>query len=191
MVLALAWGAALRAAGEGNAALIEHGRYLAAAADCAGCHTKPPGGATFAGGRPIATPLGVIASTNITPDLETGIGRWTDAQFEAAVREGRRPDGVRLYPVTPHAYYREMTHADVLAIRAYLQTVPAVQSLVKSNRLSFPSDVHASIGAWNSAHFSDESFTVEAQRPTEWHRDAYSVRESGHCAGCHTPQTRY
>lgn len=186
---ALAWDSVLRAADAGNAAQIEQGRYMAAAADCVGCHTNVPRGAAFAGGRPIQTPFGIIASANITPDRETGIGSWTDAQFDAAVREGRRPDGSHLYPVMPYAYYRKMTQADVLAIRAYLRTVTPVQSLVKSNRLPFPFSIRASVAVWNALYFTDQPFTEEAQRSQDWNRGAYLVQGPGHCAACHTPKT--
>src|ERR1700759_3849772 len=99
-------------------AQIERGRYMVAAADCAACHTNGPNGARFAGGRPIETPFGVVASSNITPDKNTGVGDWTDTQFDTAVREGKRRDGSRLYPAMPYPYYRKMTRDDVLAIRA-------------------------------------------------------------------------
>src|SRR5581483_8328926 len=76
-------------------AAIERGRYLATAADCGSCHTEPGSNHAFAGGRPIETPFGVLAAPNITPDQETGIGTWTDDQFDAAVRQGRSRNGAR------------------------------------------------------------------------------------------------
>src|SRR5215467_3531680 len=148
---ALGWCCVAHAAGQ-DFAQIERGRYMVAAADCAACHTKHPNGVAFAGGRLIETPFGSIASSNITPDKETGIGNWSDAQFEAAVREGKRPDGSRLYPAMPYPYYRKMTHEDVLAIRAYLLTLPAVHNAVESNRLPFPYDIRASVRLWNAIY---------------------------------------
>jgi mono/diheme cytochrome c family protein len=189
VLVILAGESALWAADEQNAAQIEQGRYMAAAADCAGCHTNLPQGAAYAGGRPIQTPFGVVASSNITPDKETGIGRWTDAQFEAAVREGKRLDGSHLYPAMPYVYYRKMAHADVLAIRAYLQTVAPVQSLVKSDRLPFPFNIRASVGLWNALYFKDQPFVGEAHRSSDWNRGAYLVQGPGHCAACHTPKS--
>ncbi|MBV8292495.1 MAG: hypothetical protein JOY55_11915, partial [Mycobacterium sp.] len=94
---------------------VERGRYLTVVADCGACHTDRDATAQFAGGRPIATPFGKVLAANITPDQETGIGTWTDAQFDAAVRRGRGPDGERLYPAMPFPYYARMTQQDVLA----------------------------------------------------------------------------
>jgi mono/diheme cytochrome c family protein len=170
-------------------ARLEHGRYMLAAADCAACHTDPRTGAAFAGGRPIQTPFGVVVASNITPDKDTGIGNWTDREFEAAVREGKRPDGSRLYPAMPFPYYRKMTREDVLAIRAFLATVPAVRHAVESNRLPFPFDIRAGLRLWDAIYFSDQPFTADTRRSAEWNRGAYLVQGAGHCAACHTPKT--
>ncbi len=104
---------------------IERGRYLAVLSDCASCHTVAGSNQPFAGGRSIETPFGNIVAPNITPDAETGIGSWTDDQFDAAVRKGIRRDGSRLYPAMPYTAYTKMSRDDVLAIRAYLKTVAA------------------------------------------------------------------
>src|SRR5258708_3222259 len=117
---------------------IEKGRYLARASDCLACHTVPAGGWDFAGGRPIETPFGNITSSNITPDRDTGIGAWTDDQFDDAVRNGIRPNGARLYPAMPYTAFTKMSRDDVMAIRAYLNTVAAVPNRVETNTLPFP-----------------------------------------------------
>lgn len=109
-----------------NADPLTKGRYLAQAADCVACHTAK-GGKPFAGGRPFKLPFGTIYAPNITPDRETGIGAWTDAQFLRAVHEGIGPDGSRLYPAFPYASYTMLTDEDVLAIRLYLASLPAVR----------------------------------------------------------------
>jgi mono/diheme cytochrome c family protein len=102
---------------------IERGRYLTILSDCASCHTVPGSGQPFAGGRAIETPFGNIVAPNITPDLETGVGNWSDDAFDAAVRKGIRPNGSNLYPAMPYNAYTKMSREDVLAIRAYLSTV--------------------------------------------------------------------
>ena len=188
-LVTLAWESPGAVADGQDFAQIEHGRYMVAAADCAACHTDLAHAGAFAGGRPIQTPFGEVASSNITPDKETGIGSWTDAQFDAAVREGKRPDGSHLYPAMPYPYYRKMAHADVLAIRAYLQSVPPVHNLVESNRLPFPFSIRASVGVWNALYFSDEPWKADAGRSAEWNRGSYLVQGPGHCAACHTPKT--
>src|ERR1700733_13263454 len=114
---------------------IERGRYLAVAGDCASCHTLPRSGRPFAGGRAIETPFGNIVAPNITPDRETGIGAWSDDAFEAALRKGVRPDGSRLYPPLPFNAYTRMSRGDVLAIRAYLNTLEPVRHAVVANML--------------------------------------------------------
>jgi mono/diheme cytochrome c family protein len=168
--------------------LIERGRYLTVAADCAGCHTVPGDSRAFAGGRPIETPFGTVASANITPDLTTGIGSWTDGQFDAAVRQGKRRDGKPLYPAMPYPYYAKMTRDDVLAIRAYLDTIAPVHNEVITNRLPFPLDIRAGMLVWNALYFDQTEFKPDASKSAEWNRGAFLVEGSGHCGACHTPK---
>jgi mono/diheme cytochrome c family protein len=168
---------------------VERGRYLATVADCGACHTDTGATAQFGGGRPIETPFGKVLAANITPDLETGIGTWTDAQFDAAVRGGRGQDGERLYPAMPFPYYARMTQQDVLAIRAYLNTLPLVHHVVKSNQLSFPFDIRAGMSLWDALYFDPQPFKPDPQKSAQWNRGAYLVRGPGHCGACHTPKT--
>ena len=105
---------------------IERGRYLSIVGDCAACHTLPGSGHDLAGGRAIETPFGIILAPNITPDLSTGIGAWTDEEFINAMTKGTGRNGEHLYPAMPYTYYTKVTRDDVLAIRAYLNTIPAV-----------------------------------------------------------------
>jgi mono/diheme cytochrome c family protein len=121
-------------AGEVNAqdfTTVDRGRYLSILSDCASCHTIPQKNQPFAGGRPIETPFGTIVAPNITPDMETGIGSWTDEQFDNAVRKGIGRSGEPLYPAMPYNAYTKLTREDVVAIRAYLNTVTAVYNPVK------------------------------------------------------------
>src|SRR5689334_16234841 len=168
---------------------IEMGRYLATVADCAACHTIPDGGKSYAGGRAIETPFGIIVSANITPDHETGIGAWSDEQFDTAVRKGIRPDGKRLYPAMPYPSYTKMSRDDVDAIRAYLQTLEPVRNAVESDKLPFPLDIRAGMRAWDKLYFTEGEFKPDPQKSPEWNRGAYLVLGPGHCAACHTPKT--
>jgi hypothetical protein len=123
---------------------VAKGRYLSILSDCASCHTVPQKSQPFAGGRPIETPFGSIVAPNITPDLKTGIGSWTDDQFDNAVRRGIGRNGKRLYPAMPFNAYTKMSRGDVLAIRVYLNTVTAVYNPVVANTLPFPFNIRTS-----------------------------------------------
>jgi mono/diheme cytochrome c family protein len=168
---------------------IERGRYLTTVADCGACHTDPKSSAEFAGGRPIETPFGNVLASNITPDKETGIGDWSDAEFDAAVRFGKRPDGSLLYPAMPYPYYTRMSSADVTAIRAYLNTLQPVHHAVEENQLSFPFNIRAGLHAWNALYFNAGPIKPDPGNSAQWNRGAYLVRGPAHCAACHTPKT--
>jgi mono/diheme cytochrome c family protein len=164
---------------------IARGRYLAIVGDCAGCHNAP-GGAPYAGGLPIETPFGTLVSPNITPDRETGIGAGSDDDFVSAMQAGTGRGGQHLYPAMPYTYYTKATREDVLAIRAYLETVNPVHNEVKVNQLPFPFDVRASMAAWNELYFKRGTFAPVAGKSDEWNRGAYLVEGLGHCGLCHT-----
>jgi mono/diheme cytochrome c family protein len=171
-----------------NFAQIERGRYLTRVADCAACHAGVEG-APFAGGRPIETPFGVILAPNITPDSATGIGNRSDAQFDAAVRDGRMPDGSRLYPAMPYPYYTKMSRADVVAIRAYLRTVPAVHNAVVVNQLPFPYRMRSVMAFWDALYFKAGEYREDPTKSPTWNRGAYLVEGPAHCGACHTPKS--
>jgi mono/diheme cytochrome c family protein len=121
--------------------------------------------------------------------VETGIGTWTDEQFEAAVRLGRAPDGARLYPAMPFPYYTHMTPQDVRAIRAYLNTISPVNHPVKSNQLPFPFNIRSGMAIWDGLYFEPGILQPDPKKSAEWNRGAYLVRGPGHCGACHTPKT--
>src|ERR1700730_2550259 len=168
---------------------IERGRYLAVLSDCASCHTVPGSNQPFAGGRAIETPFGNIVAPNITPDLETGIGAWTDEQFDAAVRRGVGRNGSKLYPAMPYNAYTKMSREDVLAIRAYLNTIMPVHNAVIANTLPFPFNIRASLGIWNSLYFKDGEYRPNPFQSAEWNRGSFLVDGPAHCGACHTPKT--
>src|ERR1700733_102936 len=168
---------------------IAKGRYLTTVADCYACHTVLDAGKPFAGGRPIETPFGIITSSNITPDNETGIGAWSDQQFVDAIRRGVRPNGSRLYPAMPFPAYTKMTRDDVLAIRAYLATVEPVHQAVEANTLPFPFDIREAMRPWDALYFTEGEFQPDSSQSADWNRGAYLVQGPGHCTACHTPKT--
>ena len=170
-----------------NADVVKRGEYLIHAADCQACHTAP-GGAPFAGGFAFNMPFGTIYSTNITPDKETGIGNYTDAQFLAAVHKGIRADGEKLYPAMPYTSYTYMTDADALAIKAYLFTLKPVHAPAKRDQLSWPFDQRSLLGLWNVMFNTDERFRPNTSQSQQWNRGAYLAEAMGHCGECHTPR---
>lgn len=170
-------------------AQLEKGRYLAVISDCSSCHTVPGSSQRFAGGRPIETPFGNVLAPNITPDRDTGIGGWTDEEFDAAIRKGLRRDGSRLYPAMPYNDYTKMTRDDVLAIRAYLNTVPPVTNAVVANMLPFPFSVRAVMSIWDALYFTDGAYKPDPEKSAAWNRGAYLVNGPAHCGACHTPKT--
>ncbi len=167
---------------------IARGRYLAVLSDCTACHTAP-GGQPFAGGLGLQTPFGTIVTPNITPDPETGIGRWSDEDFVSAMHEGRGRGGKRLYPAMPYPAYTKMTRDDVLAIRAYLATVAPVNNRVVSNQLPFPLNVRLAMAFWNWRYFTPGRYQPDPQKSDDWNRGAYIVQGAAHCGTCHTPKT--
>jgi mono/diheme cytochrome c family protein len=168
--------------------LVERGRYLATAADCAACHTKQ-GGAPFAGGVALQTPFGTLVAPNITPDPDAGIGEWTDDEFVAALREGRGRGGVRLYPAMPYPAYTKMTREDALAIRAYLRTIDPAPDKIDPNQLPFPFDIRLDMAVWNELNFTPGELKSDPSQSAEWNRGRYLVDALGHCGTCHTPKT--
>ena len=182
--VAIAAGASVR---DTTHAQLERGRYLVAAGDCAACHTAD-NGKPFAGDRPIPTPFGTLYSSNLTPDEETGIGRWSDDDFVRAMREGRRPNGDHLYPAFPYPWYTRLSRDDVLAIRAYLETLTPVKEVVRAPDLPWPMSWRESVAGWNLLFFHDGEFKPDPQRSNEWNRGAYLVEGLGHCSACHSPK---
>ncbi len=170
-----------------SASLVQRGEYLAKAADCMVCHTVP-GGAPYAGGFAFTLPFGVLYSTNITPDRETGIGAYSDADFLRAMRQGVRRDGARLYPAMPFTSYTYLTDADALAIKAYLFSLPPVRAAARANSLAFPFNQRVLMAFWSLPYNPNRRFEPDTSRSPEWNRGAYLAEALAHCGECHTPR---
>ncbi|MHB8743170.1 MAG: c-type cytochrome [Sulfuricaulis sp.] len=166
---------------------IKRGHYLADAGDCAACHTAD-GGQPFAGGRAVPTPFGTIYSTNITPDPETGIGRWSNEEFYKAMHEGVGRDGKRFYPAFPYPWYTKIDVDDVRAIKVYLDSLPPVMQKDKSPKLPWPLSVREVMAGWNALYFCKGAFHGNPDKSAQWNRGAYLVEGLGHCGACHTPK---
>ncbi len=176
--------AILAAAEPPSADLIARGKYLSDAGDCLGCHSKP-GGEPFAGGRYLPTPFGPLSTPNITPDQETGIGGWSDDQFYRVFHEGIGKEGEYLYPAMPYPWFTKVTREDVLAIKAYLDTLKPVHAPKLPNKLAFPFNIRAGLLAWDQAFFRAGTFEPDAGKSAEVNRGAYLVQGLGHCGACH------
>ena len=174
-------GAAGAAAGPEQVA---RGAYLARAGNCRDCHT-PRGAAPYSGGRGIPTPFGTVYSSNLTPDLQTGIGAWSAADFRRALHNGRSRDGRLLYPAFPYDAYTRISAADADALFAYLRSLPAVAQPNRPHALRFPYDTQAALAVWRALFFRPARFEPDATRPPDWNRGAYLVQGLGHCAACH------
>jgi mono/diheme cytochrome c family protein len=170
-----------------QASVVERGEYLAKAADCMVCHTTE-GGKEYAGGLGFKLPFGTLYSTNITPDKETGIGNYSDQDFLNAVQRGTRHDGARLYPAMPYTSYTYMTDEDVLAVKAYLFSLPPVRAKAPENTLSFPFNQRWAMIFWSAVFNPDERFAPDSSKSPEWNRGAYLAEALAHCGECHTPR---
>jgi mono/diheme cytochrome c family protein len=167
---------------------VKRGAYIATASDCAACHTAP-GGLSFAGGLAIASPVGTIFSTNITPSTSAGIGNYSEADFARAVRKGVRKDGANLYPAMPYTSYRVLTDADVYDLYNYfLHGVAPVNVAPTHTSLPFPMSIRASMMAWNLLFLSSEGFVADPHQSADWNRGAYLATGPAHCSTCHTPR---
>jgi mono/diheme cytochrome c family protein len=170
-----------------NADATAKGAYIARMADCAACHTAK-GGVPFAGGRAFVLPFGTIYTPNLTPDAETGIGKWTDTDFLNAVHRGVAPNGSHYYPAFPYASYTLLTDEDVLAIKAYLFSLTPVKQTNEPNTFAFPFNQRWLMTIWASLFNPNHRFRAIQGQSAEWNRGAYLVEAAGHCGECHTPR---
>lgn len=183
-ILAFTAGSALAA----DASVIERGRYLARAGDCVACHTAEKG-VSMAGGRALETPFGKLYSTNITPDRETGIGKYSLAQFDRAMRKGVAADGHNLYPAMPYPSYARMTSEDMKALYAYLmEGLPPVKQANRPSDMHWPFSMRWGLSLWNWAFLDATPYKADATKDAVWNRGAYLVQGLGHCGACHTPR---
>jgi mono/diheme cytochrome c family protein len=167
---------------------VSRGEYLAHAADCVACHSAP-GGAAYAGGRGMGSPLGTIYATNITPDKATGIGDYTLQDFERALRHGIARDGHRLYPSMPYPSYAKVTDEDIAALYAYFMgRVKPVSQPNRSPDIRWPLNMRWPLAIWDGLFVDDGVYRPDANHDAAWNRGAYLIQSLGHCGACHTPR---
>jgi mono/diheme cytochrome c family protein len=179
-----------RARAEPSAETIARGKAMATAADCASCHTADPS-KPFAGGKRIDTPFGAIYSPNLTPDRDTGIGAWSDAEFLRALRYGIGRDGSHYYPAFPYPNFTKMIRDDIFAIRAWLATLPPVHNTPPPPQLRWPLNYRVVMRLWNYLFFQPGIFEPDQNKSTAWNRGGYLVTGAAHCGACHTPKNLF
>jgi mono/diheme cytochrome c family protein len=173
---------------------LANGKTMFHAGVCLGCHRPPEDAAGVdrdlpSGGAPFKTPVGVFYPQNLTPDLETGIGRWSATDFVNAMRLGVSPARTHYFPAFPYASYRSMTTKDLLDLRAYLMSLPAVRSPARSPDMWLPRLARRAVGLWKRLEFRRPLHAPDPARGASWNRGAYLANAPGHCGECHTPKT--
>jgi mono/diheme cytochrome c family protein len=164
---------------------IDRGAELAAIGNCSDCHTK---GVPYAGGRALPTPFGTIYASNLTPDLETGIGTWSEEAFRRAMHEGVDREGRQLYPAFPYDHFTKATDEDIHALYSFLMSLPATRNVIPANQLSFPFSFRPIIAGWKVLFLSQARLENDTSKSAGWNRGRYLVEGLGHCGSCHTPR---
>lgn len=165
------------------------GEYLMKAAGCMGCHTaEAKGAAPFAGGRELKTPFGTFFGPNITPHAQAGLGRWTEADFVRAMREGRRPDGGHYFPAFPYPSFTKMTDADLKDLWAFMRMIPPHPQASREHQLKFPFGFRPLVQAWKWMFFKPGPEAADPKLTPVQARGAYLTNALGHCGECHTPR---
>ena len=169
--------------------LIEKGKYIFHASGGCSCHTDTKNdGAFLAGGRPINTPFGTFFGTNISPDPATGIGKWTDEDFVRAMTKGLSPEGNHYFPVFPYTSFHNITQEDLIALKAYLFSIPAVNQKNIPHDLILPFGRQALLMIWKNMVWSPQTFISNPEQTKSWNRGAYIAQALAHCGECHTPR---
>lgn len=182
-----------------QAADVKNGEYLFHAGGCVSCHAAPASDKCddpkykeplkLVGGRCLKTPFGTFNVPNITQDRQTGIGGWSDEDFINAMTKGTAPDGSNYYPAFPYASYQRMARADLLDLKAYLNTLEAAPSQVPGHDLSFPYNIRWGLGFWKWLYLDEKPFAPDPAKSDAINRGAYLVNGPGHCGECHSPRT--
>jgi mono/diheme cytochrome c family protein len=172
-----------------------HGELLFWAGGCVSCHATAGATASdkpgLGGGKPLTTPFGTFYPPNISPDKETGIGEWSMLDFVNAMKRGIDPDGQFLYPAFPYTSYQRMPIADLVDLKAFLDTLPAVHAPEKENQLPFPLTIRRGIGLWQRLFLDGKEYFPDPAKAADVNRGGYLVEGPGHCNECHTPRTLF
>jgi mono/diheme cytochrome c family protein len=169
---------------------LANGRTMFLIGGCSSCHAVPKqeDATRLGGGLPLPTAFGTFHVPNISSDTKDGIGRWSEAQFIAAMRHGVSPSGQHLYPAFPYTSYQAMRTEDLRDLFAYLKTLPAVSGAAPDHALKFPFNIRRTVGLWKLLFLDGAPFRPDASQSAQWNRGAYLVNAPGHCAECHSPR---
>jgi mono/diheme cytochrome c family protein len=171
---------------------LANGETMFWAGGCESCHAAPDAKGEdlkkLGGGRALATPFGTFHVPNISPDKEHGIGGWTTIDFVNAMKLGIGPGGTHLYPAFPYPSYQRMKVEDLIDLKAYLDTLPAVANVAPPHDLPFPFTIRRGIGLWQRLYVDGRTFTPDPQASASVNRGRYLVEGPGHCGECHTPR---
>jgi mono/diheme cytochrome c family protein len=180
-------GVAPKLADAADAAQIARGAYLFRAGGCQGCHTDTKdGSAPLAGGRAFHTPFGIFYGPNITPDPQHGIGKWSDADFIRALRQGKSPDGSHYFPVFPYTSFTGITDQDLIDLKAYIFSLAPAAQASKPHEVKPPFGWRWTLFGWKLLFFAEGPFKPDPAKSPQWNRGAYLVNALGHCQECHT-----
>ena len=171
---------------------VEKGKYIAQAGGCVGCHTNIGAGAEpYAGGRALKTPFGTFFGPNITPDRETGLGSWSQADSKRAIHLGEGRDGSHYFPAFPYPSFTGMNDADIRDLWAYLRSLPPIKLENKPHDLRFPFGWRFLVTIWKWLFFTPGAGGQTTSVASALERGAYLVRVLGHCGECHTPRNMF
>jgi mono/diheme cytochrome c family protein len=176
---------------------VANGTYRFCAGGCAECHAEPLASCKdtkikdetrLGGGRCLRTEFGIFYVPNISPDKETGIGNWSTLEFVTAMKRGIGPGGTHLYPAFPYTSYQRMTYEDLIDLKAYLDTLPAVKHTTPPHVLTFPYNIRRALGLWQLLYVDGKTFVPNPKASAEVNRGGYLVEGPGHCGECHSPR---
>ena len=169
---------------------LANGREMFYAGGCTACHATPgqDDKSRLGGGFALKSPFGTFYVPNISPDLDDGIGRWSEADFVTAMTKGTSPDGRHYFPAFPYSSYQRMRVEDLRDLFAHLKTLPAVKGRVRDHDMAFPFNIRRLVGGWKFLFLDGKPFVPDASKSAAWNRGAYLVNGPGHCAECHSPR---
>ncbi len=169
-----------------------NGEAMFWAGGCASCHADPDARDDdlflLGGGEPLPSPFGTFHAPNISPDSEDGIGTWTVVQFVNAMKFGVGDGGEHLYPAFPYTSYQRMPLEHLIDLKAFLDTLPAVEGQAPPHELPFPFGIRRGLGMWKLLYLDGATFEPDPGKDELFNRGAYLIGGPGHCGECHSPR---